>query len=127
VNVPAISQKRGFIVSLTPTFDISLTSNWVNMAIEIQTTNVPQYHEKPASVCALETVDFSRLLSQEPEEVEKLLHCCQTQGFFYLDLQGIDGRRILDDEQQLLQVMRKFFNASAETKNEIGLPSQDHG
>ena len=97
------------------------------MAIQTQAPNTVQYRGKQAPVCALETVDFSRLLSQEPEEVEKLLRCCQTQGFFYLDLQGIDGRRILDDEQQLLQVMRKFFSHPAETKMEIGLPSLSHG
>ena len=98
------------------------------MAIQGETSsNNVQYQGRPAKVCALESVDFSRLLSQEPEEAEKLLRCCKEIGFFYLDLQGIDGRRMLGDEQRLLQVMRRFFNASADEKNEIGLPCQAHG
>jgi hypothetical protein len=101
--------------------------NQVKMAIATQTPNTVKYRGEQAPVCALETIDFSRLLSQEPEELEKLLRCCQTQGFFYLDLQGLDGRRILHDEQQLLHVMREFFSQTAETKMEIGLPSQSHG
>lgn len=99
----------------------------VTMAIKTQTPQDIQYQGKQAPVCALETVDFSRLLSQEPAEVEKLLRCCQTHGFFYLDLQGIDGRRMLDDEQQLLQVMRGFFNQPAETKLAFCDPAQAHG
>lgn len=81
----------------------------------------------PVHTLDLETINFSSLLSQEPAEVDKLLRLCQTEGFFYLDLQNLDGRRILDDLQTLLTVMRKFFNSPHDAKNEIGLPSQEHG
>ncbi|KGM91823.1 uncharacterized protein PADG_12141 [Paracoccidioides brasiliensis Pb18] len=50
-------------------------------------------------VCSLESVNHSRLLSQEPREVQKLLRCCQSSRFFYLDLQDIDGRRVVGDKR----------------------------
>ncbi|MCJ1396722.1 hypothetical protein MMC18_009614 [Xylographa bjoerkii] len=86
-----------------------------------------EYQGKPVRVLELETINFSRLLSQEPAEVNKLLLLCQTDGFFYLDLQNLDGRRMLDDLQKLLAVIRRFFNSPHDAKNEIGLPSQEHG
>lgn len=85
------------------------------------------YEGKPIKILSLETIHFSRLLSQEPDELARLLKLCETEGFFYLDLQDIDGRIILDGLQDLLAVMRRFFNSSHEAKNEIGLPSQEHG
>lgn len=86
-----------------------------------------EYQGKPIQIAQLEVINFSRLLSQEPSELEKLVHLCKTEGFFYLDLQDIDGRRMLDDKARLLKVMERFFNSSHDEKNEIGLPTQEHG
>jgi isopenicillin N synthase-like dioxygenase len=99
------------------------------MAIEVQSSpSKPIYYQgKPIQIAQLQTINFSRLLSQEPAELGKLLHLCKTEGFFYLDLQDIDGRRMLDDKARLLKVMERFFNSSHDEKNEIGLPSQEHG
>ncbi len=69
----------------------------------------------------METVDFSRLLSQEPAELEKTLRCCQKEGYFYLNLNGIDGRRFLEDQNKTLELMHKFFESPLEAKNEFGL------
>lgn len=69
----------------------------------------------------MQTIDFSRLLSQEPAEIEKLVLCCQKEGFFYIDLQGIDGRRMLDDQTETLKLMKHFFESPLEVKNEYGL------
>jgi isopenicillin N synthase-like dioxygenase len=93
-------------------------------------TEVPQTVEwcgKQVPVYPMETINFDRLLSQEPAEVEKLLACCQTAGFFYLDLNGIDGRRMLDDQQKTLDLMYRFFGAPLEAKNEFGLVSPHLG
>lgn len=87
--------------------------------IPYQGRNVPVYE--------LQTIDYGKLLSSEPCEVERLLSCCRDEGFFYLDLLGIEGRRTLDDHQRILELFRRFCGASHEAKNEIGLPSQDHG
>ncbi|XMA16174.1 hypothetical protein WAI453_008965 [Rhynchosporium graminicola] len=91
------------------------------MAPTIEIPKTVQWSGKDVPVYSMQTVDYSRLLSQEPEEIEKLVKCCQEEGFFYLDLQGIDGRRFLDDQQETLKVMHKFFEAPLEVKNEFGL------
>lgn len=91
---------------------VTQTVNWNG-------TQVPVYH--------METIDFGRLLSQEPAELEKLVQCCQEEGYFYLDLQGIDGRRMLEDEQETLSLMNRFFSQPLEAKNEFGLVSAHLG
>jgi isopenicillin N synthase-like dioxygenase len=99
------------------------------MAIEEQYNPLEliHYQGKPVQIAQLHTINFSRLLSQEPAELDKLLHLCKTEGFFYRDLQDIDERRMLDDKARLLKVMERFFNSFNDEKNEIGLPSQEHG
>ncbi|ODH13808.1 hypothetical protein ACO22_06882 [Paracoccidioides brasiliensis] len=61
-------------------------------------------------VCSLESVNHSRLLSQEPREVQKLLRCCQSSRFFYLDLQDIDGRRVVGDKERNCDRQRRGFS-----------------
>lgn len=97
------------------------------MTIAIVPRKTVSYNGEELPVCELETINFSRLLSQEPAEINKLLQCCQNAGFFYLDLRDIDGRRMLEDHQRLLALMRRFFNSPHDEKNEIGLPSLEHG
>ncbi|KAF2715497.1 2og-Fe oxygenase family protein [Pleomassaria siparia CBS 279.74] len=80
-----------------------------------------QWTGKTVPVYAMETVSFESLLSQEPAEVEKVLRCCETAGFFYLDMRGIDGRRYLEDQQNTIALMKRFFAASLEEKNQYGL------
>lgn len=98
-----------------------------NMTTETVPNKTISYNGKEVPICELQTMNFSRLLSQEPAEINKLLQCCQDSGFFYLDLEDIDGKRMLDDHQRLLTLMRRFFNSLPSEKNEIGLPSLEHG
>lgn len=86
-----------------------------------------EWNGKQVPVYPMETVDFSALLSQEPEELEKVLQCCKKAGFFYLDLNNVDGRRFQDDHQELLKLMHRFFEAPLEVKNEYGLISPHLG
>lgn len=86
-----------------------------------------RYQGEPINVAELETIDFSRLISQEPPELRRLLSVCQTDGFFYLDLHGLESRRILDDLQSLLTVMKRFFDSSLDQKNERGFEGQRDG
>ncbi|EGX90503.1 2OG-Fe(II) oxygenase family oxidoreductase, putative [Cordyceps militaris CM01] len=86
-----------------------------------------KYQGKVADVAELQTINFSRLISQEPVELKKLLHLCQTEGFFYLDLQGLDSSRMLEDLQNLLAVMKRFFDSPLHEKNERGFESQRDG
>lgn len=72
-------------------------------------------------------MNFSRLLSQEQAKINKLLRYYQDAGFFYLDLEDINRKRILEDYQRLLTLMRRFFNSPYNEKNEISLPSLEYG
>ncbi len=91
------------------------------MGVSTDLPQTVQWQGKKVPVYPMETIDFGRLLSQEPAEVEKLLSCCKAEGFFYLNLKGIDGRRMLDDQQSTLELMRRFFGSALEAKNEFGL------
>lgn len=97
------------------------------MAISTEIRQTVDWNGKKVPVYHMETISFDRLLSQEPAEVEKLVRCCENEGFFYLDLQGIDGRRILEDQQKTLDVMHRFFESPIEDKNQFGLISPHLG
>ncbi|PGH16567.1 hypothetical protein AJ79_01673 [Helicocarpus griseus UAMH5409] len=97
------------------------------MGINTKLPNTIEHEGKQVPICDLETVNYSRLLSQEPEEIDKLLRCCQSPGFFYLDLQDIDGRRILEDREKLLEAMRRFFERPIEQKLAASHEQQNHG
>ncbi|RYP92842.1 hypothetical protein DL770_001013 [Monosporascus sp. CRB-9-2] len=91
------------------------------MAPSTEIPQTVQWNGRTVPVYPMETVDYSRLLSQEPEEVEKVLRCCQKEGYFYLDLSGIDGRRMLEDQKETLELMYRFFGSPLEAKNQFGL------
>ncbi|ORY60935.1 uncharacterized protein BCR38DRAFT_459872 [Pseudomassariella vexata] len=97
------------------------------MAISTEIPKTVDWQGKQVPVYPMQTISFERLLSQEPAEIEKLVHCCQTEGYFYLNLQGIDGRRMLQDQQKTLDLMHKFFESPLEAKNEFGLVSPHLG
>ncbi|TPX07185.1 uncharacterized protein E0L32_010888 [Thyridium curvatum] len=79
------------------------------------------WYGTPVPVYPMDTIDFGKILSAEEEEVDRLLRCCQREGFFYLDLNGLDGRRFLDDQKETLDLMYRFFDAPLEAKNQFGL------
>ncbi|KAF3061546.1 putative 2og-fe oxygenase superfamily protein [Daldinia childiae] len=91
------------------------------MAISTDVPQTVEWNGKKVPVYPMEIIDFSKLLSQEPAEIERLVSCCQETGYFYLDLRGIDGRRMLEDQQDTLKLMYRFFDAPLEAKNEFGL------
>ncbi|GAB1317185.1 Oxidoreductase vrtI [Madurella fahalii] len=97
------------------------------MGISMEPPQSVEWNGTKVPVYPMETIDFSLLLSQEPAEVERLVRCCETKGFFYLDLQNIDGRRILEDRDATLDLMYRFFDAPLEAKNEFGLISPHLG
>ncbi|KAK3321883.1 hypothetical protein B0H66DRAFT_514121 [Apodospora peruviana] len=88
------------------------------------TDNPPQTVEwqgNQVPVWSMKTVDYSLLLSQDPVEVDKVTKACLEEGYFYLDLDNIDGRQMLQDRQTLLKLMHRFFESPIEAKNELGL------
>jgi isopenicillin N synthase-like dioxygenase len=98
------------------------------MAIETQPSPSKSIHYQGRliHITQLQTINFSRLFSREPAELDKLSRLCKTEGFFYLNLQNIEGRRISDDKARLLKVMERFLKSFHDEKNNIGLPSQEH-
>lgn len=82
---------------------------------------------KKVPVWPMQTINYGLLLSQDPSEVDRVVNACLEEGYFYLDLQGIDGRRMLSDQQETLKVMKRFFDAPIEQKNEFGLISSHLG
>ena len=93
-------------------------------------TDVPQtvdWMGKKVPVWPMQTIDYGLLLSHDPSEIDKVVDACIEEGYFYLDLQGIDGRRMLADQQETLKLMKRFFDSPIEAKNEFGLISSHLG
>ncbi|KAI0471043.1 Clavaminate synthase-like protein [Xylariaceae sp. FL0804] len=97
------------------------------MGISTEVPQTVQWNGQDVPVYPMQTFDFSKLLSHEPAELDRLVGCCRDEGYFYVDLRGIDGRRFLDDQQETLKLMHRFFGSSAEAKNEFGLVSPHLG
>ncbi|KAI0151455.1 2og-Fe oxygenase family protein [Pestalotiopsis sp. NC0098] len=97
------------------------------MTITNEVPRTVQWNGKNVPVYPMETISFERLLSQEPAELERVVRCCETEGFFYLDLSGIDGRRYLEDQDKTLDLMHRFFESPLESKNQFGLISPHLG
>jgi isopenicillin N synthase-like dioxygenase len=75
----------------------------------------------------MRTINYSLLLSADPTEISSVLAACLEDGYFYLDLASIDGRRMLSDADTTLSLMKRFFSAPIEAKNEFGLISSHLG
>jgi len=91
------------------------------MTVTAEAPRTVEWNGKQVPVYPMQSFDFSKLLSQEPDELERLVKCCQDEGYFYIDLRGIDGRRFLDDQQETLKLMHRFFESPIEAKNQYGL------
>ncbi len=97
------------------------------MVVSVDPPQTVEWQGKKVPVWPVQTIDYGRLLSQDPAEVDKVLQACLEEGYFNLDLQGIDGRRMLSDQQETLKLMRRFFDLPIEAKNEFGLISSHLG
>ncbi|KAI6785435.1 2OG-Fe(II) oxygenase-like protein [Emericellopsis cladophorae] len=97
------------------------------MAPQLDPPQTVDWMGKKVPVWSMQTIDYGRLLSHDPSEIDKLVSACTDEGYFYLDLQGIDGRRMLADQQETLRLMERFFAEPIEAKNEFGLISSHLG
>jgi len=97
------------------------------MAPSIDMPQTVEWQGKQVPVWPVQTIDYGQLLSQDPAEVEKVLNVCLEEGYFYLDLQSIDGKRMLADQNETQKLMHRFFEAPIEAKNEFGLISSHLG
>lgn len=80
-----------------------------------------------ADTAHLETLDFAKLASKDPSELTKLLHACQQQGFFYLDLVGSSASQGLDDRLKALSLTKEWFDRPTEEKMKLRQDSVTKG
>lgn len=73
------------------------------------------------------TIDLGRLVTKEPDEVEKLLHASQMPGFFYLDLQNEPAKQLLADLPEFYAVSEKYFDEPHEVKMKDYRAEQERG
>lgn len=78
-------------------------------------------------VASLETIDFGRLATKDPAEVEKLLNASQMPGFFYLDLQSEPAKQVVADLPDVYALTEKYFDQPLEVKMKDYRPGQDGG
>ncbi|KAF2749359.1 Clavaminate synthase-like protein [Sporormia fimetaria CBS 119925] len=97
------------------------------MAPQIDPPQTVEWNGKRVPVWSMQTISYAALLSQDPAEIDKVLNACLEEGYFYLDLNSIDGRRMLSDRADTLSLMERFFSAPLEKKNEFGLISSHLG
>ncbi|KNG90342.1 2OG-Fe(II) oxygenase family oxidoreductase [Aspergillus nomiae NRRL 13137] len=77
------------------------------------------------SIAPLPTIDHARLEAKDGEETQRLLDACKTHGFFYLDLRKVGT--VLNDWQQVLRIMEKYFSQDLMTKMKDDRRSDTYG
>ncbi|KAJ1332955.1 L-glutamate 3(R)-hydroxylase [Microdochium nivale] len=73
------------------------------------------------------TIDFARLFDKDPEEVAKLVHACERDGFFYIDLQNQSASNFWDDLFRVDEITREWFALPQEVKLRTPTVSLAHG
>ena len=74
---------------------------------------------------SLPTLHLDLLRTGNAAESKKLLHTCQTQGFFYLDLTS--DAEVCQQWEDLLLVMKQYFTQPLEVKMQDAKGSDNHG
>jgi isopenicillin N synthase-like dioxygenase len=75
----------------------------------------------------LRTICFSKLLHKDREEQARLLDAVETDGFFYLDLTHKDSMELYKDYEQVLCIMKSWFDQPVETKAQFAYNSDVQG
>ena len=58
------------------------------MAPQLDPPQTVDWMGKKVPVWGMQTIDYGRVLSQDPSEIDKLVSACTDEGYFYLDLRG---------------------------------------
>jgi isopenicillin N synthase-like dioxygenase len=69
----------------------------------------------PLVTACLEIIDFSKLWSRQRSEISKLLKACQTDGFFYLNVEA-GAHEFRNDWLNALSVVKKFYDQPLDVK-----------
>ncbi|KAE8357856.1 hypothetical protein BDV27DRAFT_78097 [Aspergillus caelatus] len=90
-------------------------------------SSVQSFSQTPngLSIAPLPTIDYARLEAKDVEETQRLLDACKIYGFFYLNFKNIGT--ILDDWQQVLRIMEKYFSQDLMTKMKDDRRSDTYG
>ena len=78
-------------------------------------------------VAQLRTICFSKLLHKDRKEQARLLDAVETDGFFYLSLTHEDSIELYKDYEQVLRVMKSWFDQPVETKAQFAYNSDVQG
>jgi isopenicillin N synthase-like dioxygenase len=82
---------------------------------------------QPNSLAALEVIDLFLLVKEDKSEIARLLLACQTHGFFHLDLRNGVGKDAVNGFEDLLAIMKAWFNQPVEEKIKYDIGSDKHG
>jgi isopenicillin N synthase-like dioxygenase len=94
---------------------------------QFRLSGTSELDDNDPSIAALETIDFSLLAVKDVDEIDKLLKSCESDGFFYLNLEKGPAHQILVDLQAILRVMEEYFAQPLETKMKDDRRSNTHG
>ncbi|KAL8704840.1 MAG: hypothetical protein Q9201_002035 [Fulgogasparrea decipioides] len=76
----------------------------------------------------LHTVNFSRLIDQDSNELAKMISACERDGFFYLNLLEKGSEKFLSDLDALDRLVKGWFKQPLESKKEqTATVSNAHG
>lgn len=71
---------------------------------------------KEVSIAPLPTIDYDLLLARDRFEIARLVDICRTHGFFYLKFAGSQAERLLSNSDDVVDLMRDYFQQPLETK-----------
>ncbi|KAJ3960619.1 hypothetical protein N0V92_002695 [Colletotrichum tropicale] len=75
----------------------------------------------------LRTIKFESLFDKDHDSLEALIKACETDGFFYLDLQATGSEKFWKDLKEIDEVTKNWFSQSTEVKLKTPTVSLAHG
>ncbi|KAJ0330971.1 hypothetical protein COL922a_012172 [Colletotrichum nupharicola] len=75
----------------------------------------------------LRTIKFESLFDKDHDSLEALIKACETDGFFYLDLQATGSEKFWKDLKEIDEVAKNWFSQSTEVKLKTPTVSLAHG
>ncbi|CAD6451372.1 b99b15e1-841e-4402-92d6-7b9691663bd4 [Sclerotinia trifoliorum] len=81
---------------------------------------------REVDVAPLESINYARLISKDPLEIEKLIQVCQKPGIFWLDLRDEPTKEWLAELKELYAVSETYFDQPKEVKMKT-FDEQDDG
>ncbi|THW30750.1 putative 2OG-Fe(II) oxygenase family oxidoreductase [Aureobasidium pullulans] len=94
---------------------------------EINQIMTPSMEDHLSPVAQLHTLSFSKLLRRYRHEQARLLNAVESDGFFYLELTHTDSMELYKDYEQVLQIMKGWFDQPTETKTLFAYGSDVQG